>query len=852
MSHTNKSAMSLNLLKREYDIDVLEPRTYNERFLNLKLFEKVVDNIDELQEFIGLCYDAKKCQRIEWSGTKTIICNTFKNKKKDTLVLYSPSKSSPSGRHFSRTKSLQGLSRVLRHLICHERYTDIDIKNCHPVILVQLCKAYNFNCDHIEFYIANREPCLQELVECSKLSRDDCKDALLSLLNGGACNKIFNTCDVPNWFCDYADQMEVIIKSFASHEDCKEFVKEVKKTHGANPFNLNGKVMNKLLCKYENIILQHAIRFCSLNGVVVASPQFDGLIVEKTQPGISKNFLQNMQQFIFDKTGFSVEFAIKEMDQHTPLMEKLKSMKTKRESKKSLDKSVFESDEENNLVVDEKLVLNAVNGSHFDVAVILKTLIETECPKNIFVFKNANPVSKDHYLYVYNETTALYEIQSLSFLRRKIIELVPLFKQYGQSLLTEHEICEKKDEQPIVELVKQTQRLIVNIKSTPFQNYIINQFIDLMEGDNEFIQSHFDRIPHLLPIADKRVINLRTLEVIERSREHFFTKTTNNIFKESRPERGFVLEYIKSLLKTENDTYATSFLTLLGYFMTGENCLKIFPLGTGGGDNGKSLLMALLIKIMGEFIKKPNEKVFIQSKNNAVHEEHLTSLVGKRLAYIEEIPKNSKWNEAFIKSVSGGGNGNILDIRACGEKTQTVIIDCKLLAICNSYDVASFDDKDGFPNRLLNFHFKNKFEKNPTFWTKMFTFKDDLFTEMCYYVKTCFYDNEMIIDFTEEVRVSTDFLIADDDIVKRFFDEMISFTDNKKDRMQKKELFKLFDDYKRDIKNYSKIGLQEFYDRCVNKYKIPVHRDRMFTNIKLQVYSRFEDDEDDEEIFVKI
>ena len=58
---------------------------------------------------------------------------------------------------------------------------DIDMINCHPVILNYLCKKNNVDCDILKNYIENRELVLLSFAE----DRKSVKELFLSILNGG-------------------------------------------------------------------------------------------------------------------------------------------------------------------------------------------------------------------------------------------------------------------------------------------------------------------------------------------------------------------------------------------------------------------------------------------------------------------------------------------------------------------------------------------------------------------------------------------------------------------------------------------------------------------------------------------
>ena len=70
-----------------------------------------------------------------------------------------------------------------------------------------------------------------------------------------------------------------------------------------------------------------------------------------------------------------------------------------------------------------------------------------------------------------------------------------------------------------------------------------------------------------------------------------------------------------------------------------------------------------------------------------------------------------------------------------------------MFSVGNYEQMPTFTDFQGFANRLKVIRFANKFEKNPKKAIEIMSWKNDLFTEICWCVKNHFYDKEMNIVF---------------------------------------------------------------------------------------------------------
>ena len=70
--------------------------------------------------------------------------------------------------HFGRVfpqkrQSLGAVRRAVRWAICGDDYVDIDVENCQPTILVQICRALKIPCEALSNYVGNRAACLSEV-----------------------------------------------------------------------------------------------------------------------------------------------------------------------------------------------------------------------------------------------------------------------------------------------------------------------------------------------------------------------------------------------------------------------------------------------------------------------------------------------------------------------------------------------------------------------------------------------------------------------------------------------------------------------------------------------------------------
>ena len=289
--------------------------------IDLPKLQVIVSNYEKLKDKIGVAFDARKCKRVDFAQTKTILKKYLKSKDSmgSSIITYNYSTKSFDGRLFSKTSSLQGLPRVVRHTISKDIFWDIDIKNAHPVIFKWYCDDKGIKCDGLTHYINNRDSCLADLMGIYSLNKDDAKSSILSVINGGYGNTNITEHNCPEWyknlFIEIANAHEIVAKNFP------KYVSAVKRNKGDDAYNINGKVCNKMFCHYEGIILNHMSDYCKSCGLDVGALCFDGLMVYKKENFDLSTFLTSMEGYVLDKTKISLVIVEKVMNENIDLSE---------------------------------------------------------------------------------------------------------------------------------------------------------------------------------------------------------------------------------------------------------------------------------------------------------------------------------------------------------------------------------------------------------------------------------------------------------------------------------------------------------------------------------------------------
>jgi P4 family phage/plasmid primase-like protien len=146
--------------------------------------------------------------------------------------------------------------------------------------------------------------------------------------------------------------------------------------------------------------------------------------------------------------------------------------------------------------------------------------------------------------------------------------------------------------------------------------------------------------------------DLRTGEKLTDLQQRALEETRSTIAKPV-PGDTPIFDNIVSLVCANDEETVNWLWHYLGYLMLGDplnhNMLVIH--GTGG--NGKGALCRTLQKCLGSYAIEASRDLVIDSAKNK-HKTALYDLKGKRMWFVSEISPGEEWNEAQVKSLTGG------------------------------------------------------------------------------------------------------------------------------------------------------------------------------------------------------
>jgi len=161
--------------------------------------------------------------------------------------------------------SIQAISCVIRGVL-FKHTTDFDFQNCHPKILLYLCKIHNISHVNLEYYCNNRDEILN--LEGNK---NETKTKILKMVNDNKPNL-----KLTGFLKELDRECKNIQTSIIKIDEFKDIIDTVP---AHKLYNFNGSAINRILCKYENLLLQELIHVANINKLDICAPMFDGLMI---------------------------------------------------------------------------------------------------------------------------------------------------------------------------------------------------------------------------------------------------------------------------------------------------------------------------------------------------------------------------------------------------------------------------------------------------------------------------------------------------------------------------------------------------------------------------------------------
>lgn len=146
-------------------------------------------------------------------------------------------------------------------------------------------------------------------------------------------------------------------------------------------------------------------------------------------------------------------------------------------------------------------------------------------------------------------------------------------------------------------------------------------------------------------------LDLRTGELRPHRREDLLTKTSSVPYD---PDARCALWESFLLRIFRDDVALIDYVQrALGYSLTGNTGEQVLHLLHGTGSNGKSTFLEVMALLLGDYGAQADFTTFLDNKDRGPRDD-IARLAGARVVRSNEIGENKRFNEALIKSLTGG------------------------------------------------------------------------------------------------------------------------------------------------------------------------------------------------------
>lgn len=579
-------------------------------------------------------------------------CNDLIKANGEIKRLYTYPNSRIKGRLFSG-KSIQSLQGVIRGFLS-QHTTDIDMCNAHPRILKYICDLNGIRCPHLTYYVENRDELLNDFP-----SREEGKNAFLVCINSDKKFKRNNKIDgILNDCLSQFDSEMKFIQNKIFELNQFEYIK-----NGLTLVNAKGSFINKVMCVYENSILQVMYEYLTSKDYKIFALMFDGLMVYGDEYG-NAELLGELEKIINEQfSGLEMKLAYK------PHNTKIK----------------LPTDYEETCEISNDFVGLNLDDLVTDLGAV--KYIKDNQPSKVIWIKGL----------MYCWDGFKWSQNDFEFIRYLKEVMTSMMKEIKRKALKIH----KKEYVALADSIIKRW----NNRST------YTQIIKSSEESFTREDIEFDKNKNLFGFTNG-VYDLLTDEFRAYKYDDYVTMNCGFDYYPVVDEIKYdeIMDIINKILpnKEKRDLY----LSILSAGITG-NCIEKFVIANGCGRNGKGVLSELSILAFGDYGYIYAPVCILTEKDKTGPNPEKFKLHNKRIVMMKEPTSESeKIRNDRAKDITGGGNISGRDIY--GSSKQCTINLCQIL-IMEANKRPKFVEEPTFADmeRVIDIDFENRFTTNP-------------------------------------------------------------------------------------------------------------------------------------------
>ena len=566
------------------------------------------------------------------------------------------------GRLFS-IGSIQGIKSIFRGFLSSHT-TDVDMCNCHPVILKYICKLHNISCPNLTYFIENREEILAQFED-----RAIAKDAFLSSLNNENKNKKIKN----DTFILFDTELKMIQQKLLNIPEYQDIINAVPSDR---TYNITGASVSKIYTHYEGLLLNSVIEFMTSMGLEIFALMFDGVMVYGDLYN-NTELLVNLELFIETRyEGLNMKFSYKPHNNTIKLPDDFTEL-------------VAINNELNDIYDTIQSMTNDIG--------IINYIMLSEPDKFMWIKKE-----------LYCWTGSKWEQSQFEFVRYINKTLLPFIE----------EVQEKAVRVKNGLLIFACRDVIKKIANNTGINNIVRLSECLLTRDD----IKFDENKDLLGF-DNGVYELLTDVFRPYRYDDYVTMSCGydynpNVDKSLLDELEGVFTKIMPVKEKR-----TLFFQILSAGLTGH-CIEKFIIFNGGGRNGKGLTNEFMKIILGDYGYVYANVSLLTEKDKTGANPEKSKLHNKRYVVMKE-PSQDRLRNDRIKDITGGGNLSGRDLYKGKNDceitlSQILVLECNVRALL--VDAPTYAEVE----RIVDVDFTSSFTSNDDDVNDVTVFKGDL------------------------------------------------------------------------------------------------------------------------------
>jgi len=341
-----------------------------------------------------------------------------------------------------------------------------------------------------------------------------------------------------------------------------------------------------------------------------------------------------------------------------------------------------------------------------------------------------------------------------------------------------------------------TQKIVEKLKDISFKDKLMKE-CEILFFDPEF-ENKLDENYDLIGYANG-VYDLANEEFRDGKPDDYIFKSTNvdyYPFNTKNPYSGKMLKFFEEILPNKN---VRDYLLLsLSTCVSGHNKEEKLIIASGSGSNGKSLLFSLVQHALGDYYISCPITIITRKRNSSNQASpELLRIKGARCGCFQETDNNDELNVGIMKEITG--NDSIM-VRGLYSEPIEFKPQVKFFLACNETPQIKKID-GGTLRRILNVLFGSKFVESPQKPNEFLIdnmlkqkIKDwgSIFSSYLVHLYVTEYKKLTTLKVPEEVKMSTNMYIMENDHFTEFFINKLEITENKKDTITVKTMYEEF------------------------------------------------------------